>query len=173
MCPQSKNIIGNFAGDVFFEKNPCHFLGIWYNEGRGWRYSSAGMSVRLTRERSWVRAPLSPLGSHTGTVLYLINPLWGRGSAGRASRSQREGRGFESLRLQEIKIIRTFIRLIMVRIYYLYGNFKLRASIGSDGSHGSHAKKPGSFPGFQFSLSARRSRSVPDTGSWRRSPSFR
>ena len=87
----------------FFEKNPCHFLGIWYNEGRGWRYSSAGMSVRLTRERSWVRAPLSPLGSHTGTVLYLINPLWGRGSAGRASRSQREGRGFESLRLQEIK----------------------------------------------------------------------
>lgn len=25
--------------------------------------------------------------------------VWGRGSAGRASRSQREGRGFESLRL--------------------------------------------------------------------------
>ena len=25
-----------------------------------WKYSSAGMSVRLTRERSWVRAPLLP-----------------------------------------------------------------------------------------------------------------
>ena len=25
-----------------------------------WRHSSAGQSVRLTRERSWVRAPLSP-----------------------------------------------------------------------------------------------------------------
>ena len=26
-----------------------------------WKHSSAGMSVRLTRERSWVRAPLLPL----------------------------------------------------------------------------------------------------------------
>ena len=36
-----------------------------------WKHSSAGMSVRLTRERSWVRAPLFPsprLGSeNTGT----------------------------------------------------------------------------------------------------------
>ncbi len=28
---------------------------------RAWGHSSAGMSVRLTRERSWVRAPLAPL----------------------------------------------------------------------------------------------------------------
>ena len=42
-----------------------------------WRYSSAGMSVRLTRERSRVRAPLSPLGSQKGTFFIKILDLGG------------------------------------------------------------------------------------------------
>ena len=41
-----------------------------------WKHSSAGMSVRLTRERSWVRAPLFPsprLGSeNSGTKPFFI-----------------------------------------------------------------------------------------------------
>ena len=41
-----------------------------------WKHSSAGMSVRLTRERSWVRAPLFPssrLGSeNTGTESFFV-----------------------------------------------------------------------------------------------------
>lgn len=40
-----------------------------YNNLR-WKYSSAGMSVRLTRERSWVRAPLLPL------FITFIRPPW-------------------------------------------------------------------------------------------------
>ena len=58
-----------------------------------WKHSSAGMSVRLTRERSGVRASLLPLNVRR---ILCSERFWGYSSVGRAMRSQRIGQGFES-----------------------------------------------------------------------------
>ena len=77
-----------------------------------WKHSSAGMSVRLTRERSGVRASLLPLF------------FWGYSSAGRAIRSQRIGHGFESRYLHEFSFshpIKGSIMLLFIKtLVYSY-----------------------------------------------------
>ena len=66
------------------------------------KYSSAGMSVRLTRERSRVRAPLLPYQYLSWKVwFFFINYVWARSLAGKALRSQRRDRGFESHRVHQ------------------------------------------------------------------------
>ena len=77
------------------EKKVLKFLkkGIEYKGRR--KHSSAGMSVRLTRERSRVRAPLLP--------------LWGISAVGSALHSHCKGHGFESRILHFIKEYRKVI----------------------------------------------------------------
>ena len=60
------------------------------------------MSVRLTRERSRVRAPLLPYLYLSWKVwFFFINYAWARSLAGKALRSQRRDRGFESHRVHQ------------------------------------------------------------------------